>query len=83
MSETFSDLPTLPPRAALRPRCPRCQARATVQRAVSSTRSGYEFWTLRCTKCGTVHEAQVPADPLKSDARGWLQSELAPPRQDP
>jgi len=48
-----------PPR---RPRCPRCQARVTVQRTVAS-RPGFEHWTLRCTKCGHIHEAQVNVDP--------------------
>ena len=32
----------------------------------------------RCKKCGTIHEAQVHVDPMKSDAQGWLRGELAP-----
>ncbi len=35
-------------------------------------RAGCEHWTLRCTKCGHVHEAQVHVDPMKSDAQGSL-----------
>jgi hypothetical protein len=27
--------------------------------------------TLRCTECRLIHEAQVNADPVKSDAIGW------------
>jgi len=42
--------------------------------------SGFEHWTLRCTKCGNVHQAQVAIDPMKSDAMGWLDSELVPPK---
>ena len=71
---------TLPPRATQRPRCPRCQARSTVQRIVPG-RAGFEFWTLRCTKCGNIHEAQVHSDPIDDAvALGWLASELAPPK---
>jgi hypothetical protein len=61
-SIAMSDQQSLPPRAAQRPRCPRCQARVTVQRTVAS-RPGFEHWTLRCTKCGHIHEAQVEVDP--------------------
>jgi len=43
-------------------------------------RSGFEYWTLRCTKCDLIHEAQVDIDPLKSDAQCWLQGELALPQ---
>ena len=58
----MSDLQSSPPRAAQRPRCPRCQARLTVQRTVAS-RPGFEHWTLRCTKCGHIQEVQVDVDP--------------------
>jgi hypothetical protein len=27
--------------------------------------------SLRCTECRLIHEAQVNADPMKSDAIGW------------
>jgi transcription elongation factor Elf1 len=70
--------PTLAPRAVVRPRCPQCQASTTVQRAIPSRR-GFEHWTLRCTKCGLIHEAQVDADPMKSGAGGWTDSNLNPP----
>ena len=72
----MSDLQSLPPRAAQRRRCPRCQARVTVQRTAAS-RPGFQHWTLRCTKCGNIHEAQVNVDPMQSDAQGWLHGELA------
>jgi uncharacterized Zn finger protein len=49
-----SQLPTSP---AL-PGCPRCQGGTTVQR-VTPARSGFEHWTMRCTKCGHIHETQV------------------------
>jgi hypothetical protein len=42
-------------------------------------RSGFEYWTLRCTGCGHVYEAQVKADPMKSDDAGrWPDSDLSP-----
>jgi len=68
----------LTPRAIARPRCPQCQAPALVQRATVG-RSGFEHWTLRCTKCGHIHEAQVYADPMTSEATGWLSGELHSP----
>jgi len=65
-------------RAVARPRCPKCEAPARVQRSTPG-RSGFEHWTLRCTKCGHLHEAQVHADPVKSEAAGWLSSHLHSP----
>jgi uncharacterized Zn finger protein len=61
--------------AAERPRCPKCQSRMEIQH-ITSARSGFEHWTLRCTKCGLIHEAQVNADPMKSDVIGREPSDL-------
>lgn len=72
------DMPTLSPRAAERPRCVKCQSRLHVQRMIAA-RSGFEHWTLRCTKCGHIQEAQVPADPMNNDSRGWLHGDLRSP----
>jgi hypothetical protein len=66
------------PRAAERPRCLKCQSRMEVQR-ITAARSGFEHWTLRCTRCGRIREAQVPTDPMNTDARGWLDGELRSP----
>jgi DNA-directed RNA polymerase subunit M/transcription elongation factor TFIIS len=60
-----------------RPRCPKCRARPAVQNAVQM-RSGFEYLTLRCTSCGLVYDAQMHTDPLRSDARDWIDSELVP-----
>jgi hypothetical protein len=49
-----------------------------VQR-IAATRSGFEHWTLRCTKCGDIQEAQIAADPMNNDSRGWLNGELRSP----
>jgi hypothetical protein len=69
---------TLSPRLAGRPRCLKCQSRTEVQR-ITAARSGFEHWTLRCTKCGLIREAQVNADSMKSDAIGWEHSDLRAP----
>jgi uncharacterized Zn finger protein len=49
-----------------RPCCPRCQASPTVQRIVPG-RPGFEYWTLRCRKCGNVYDAQVCLAPFLSE----------------
>ena len=50
--------PTSSPRVGTRPRCPKCQSRMELQH-ITSACSGFEHWTLRCTKCRLIHEAQV------------------------
>jgi hypothetical protein len=79
MSDLQSSPPEFPRRAAQRPRCPRCQARMAIQRAIPA-RSGFEHWTLRCTKCGHIDDAQVHVDPMNSYALGWLHGELGQPQ---
>jgi uncharacterized Zn finger protein len=69
----------LSPRHTVRPRCTQCQARMEVQH-VAPGRLGFEHWTLRCIKCGLIHEAQARADPLKSGAVGWFDGELRAPQ---
>jgi uncharacterized Zn finger protein len=69
----------LSPRQTVRPRCPMCRADMEVLRVVSA-RPGFEQWTLRCGKCGLIHEAQAPSDPINSEARAWLSSPLKPPQ---
>jgi hypothetical protein len=69
----------LSPRASARPRCPKCQSRTELQR-ITAARTGFEHWTLRCIKCGLIHEAQVNADPMKSDSIGWEHRELTAPQ---
>jgi len=69
---------TLTPRAIALPRCPQRQATALVQRSTAG-RSGFEHWTLRCTRCGHIHEAQVHVDPMTSEANGWISGDLHAP----
>ena len=47
--------------------CPMCRAHMEVLRVVSG-RLGFEHRTMRCTKCGLVHEAQAAADPINSES---------------
>jgi len=47
---------------------------------ITSARSGFERRTLRCTKAALSHEAQVNADPMKSDAIGGEHSDLRAPQ---
>jgi transcription elongation factor Elf1 len=74
-----SSAQTLSPCAAARPRCPKCQSDTEV-RYVAAARTGFQHWTLRCTRCGLIHEAQVGAGPMKSDAAGWEHSDLQLPQ---
>lgn len=73
-----SPFPILSPRFAARPRCLVCQSGTQVQR-VTKGRAGYEHWTLRCDRCGHIDQVQVSADPMKSEAMGWLGGGLKPP----
>jgi len=34
--------------------CPECAARLAVVRVIGG-RSGSEYWTMRCTRCGGIH----------------------------
>ena len=54
-------------RETQRHRCPMCRAHMEVLRVVSG-RPGFEHRTLRCAKCGLVHEAQAAADPINSES---------------
>ena len=69
----------LSPRDTVRFRCPMCHAGMKVLHVVPG-RPGFEHWTLRCTECGVVHEAQAAADPINPEVLGWLGGELNPPR---
>ncbi len=40
------------------PDCPLCSTRMVVQRIIPG-RLGLEHWTLRCTKCGHIHQDAV------------------------
>jgi uncharacterized Zn finger protein len=44
--------------AATLPDCPLCSTRLVVQRIIPG-RLGLEHWTLRCTKCGHIHQDAI------------------------
>jgi hypothetical protein len=56
-----------------------CLALMEVQH-VAPGRLGFEHWTLRCIKCGLIHEAQAHGDPMKSEPLGWFDGELRAPK---
>jgi uncharacterized Zn finger protein len=66
--DPMSRAPEPSPRTTQRPRCLRCQASPTVQRIVQG-RPGFEYWTLRCTKCGSVYDTQVHIEPMRSEPK--------------
>jgi uncharacterized Zn finger protein len=57
MVHAEADLTALP-RATARSNWPECNARLVFQRIVPG-RSGVEHWTLRCTRCGHIHQVTV------------------------
>lgn len=61
-----------------RPRCPNCRTRMSLAR-IAPGPSTYDLRTFECPKCNCVHKAFVAADPMKSDATGWLVGDLKPP----
>ncbi|HKS18024.1 MAG TPA: response regulator [Bradyrhizobium sp.] len=77
MSEPHSPAP--PPLSPIeRPRCPKCQSRTMLAR-ISPGSTGLEIRTFECPKCERVLTMTVATDPMKSEASGWLASELKPP----
>jgi uncharacterized Zn finger protein len=43
-----------PPAAAVLSSCPQCDADLAVLRVIPG-KSGSEYWTMRCTRCGGIH----------------------------
>jgi len=62
-----------------RPMCPVCKHRMALGR-ISPGERGFEERTFECSTCERTEKLPVLVDPLKSDAVGWLASELRPPR---
>ena len=48
--------------------------------AVSDGPEGLEQRTFQCAKCGHTETRTVVYDPLKSNAVGWTEGELHPPK---
>ena len=62
-----------------RPMCAACKHRMGLVR-ISSGERGFEERTFECGTCHRIEKATLPVDPMKTDALGWLASELRPPR---
>jgi hypothetical protein len=48
--------------------------------AVSDGPEGLEQRTFECAQCGHTERRTVTYDPLESNAIGWTEGELRPPR---
>ena len=46
--------PTKPPSDQVLSSCPQCDTRLAILRVIAG-KSGSEYWTMRCTKCGGIH----------------------------
>jgi hypothetical protein len=47
---------------------------------ISAGERGFEQRTFECSTCHRTEMISFSIDPLKTDAVGWLASELRPPR---
>lgn len=61
-----------------RPMCPACKHRMALAR-ISPGERGFEVRTFECSTCGRTEKLSLSVDPMKTDAVGWLVSELKPP----
>jgi hypothetical protein len=61
-----------------RPMCPTCKHRMRLARIRPGER-GFEARTFECATCHRTQKLSLPVDPLKTNALGWLASELKPP----
>jgi hypothetical protein len=58
--------------------CPACKHGMGLGR-ISPGSAGFEERTFACSTCYRFEKVSFPLDPLKTDAVGWLASELRPP----
>jgi hypothetical protein len=65
--------------AIARPGCATCGHHRMLLSKLETTPSGFDSRTFECLKCGSVHTVIISSDPMASDMRGWLASELRPP----
>jgi hypothetical protein len=61
-----------------RPSCPTCKHRMGLA-GISVAKPGFEQRTFECATCHRIEKISFPIDPLKTDAIGWMASELKPP----
>src|SRR3979490_2613224 len=65
--------------AVARPSCRKCKHPLTVDRVSPGVR-GFQELTFKCSTCGHIEKLATPVDPVRTDAAGWLASELIPPK---
>lgn len=65
--------------AIARPGCPNCQENRMLLAKLEAGPAGSAKRTFECQRCGHTSTIVVSTDPMKSDALGWLASELRPP----
>ena len=59
-------------------RCARCEAELVLVR-ITPARLGFNSQAFECVRCGHVEKVLIAADPIQSDALGWLLGKLGPP----
>jgi uncharacterized protein with PIN domain len=62
-----------------RPRCRECQMRM-VTAAVEEGPEGFEHRWFECPGCGHGEQNVIASDPMNTNALGWLNSDLHPPK---
>jgi hypothetical protein len=65
--------------AIARPGCSNCQENRMLLAKLEAGPAGSAKRTFECQRCGHTSTIVVSTDPMKSDAVGWLASELRPP----
>jgi hypothetical protein len=64
--------------ATKRPSCPNCRRQMLVTRILPA-KGEYQHIRFDCLTCPRFEVRVIPVDPLRTDAIGWLASELRPP----
>ena len=59
-------------------RCARCEAELVLVR-ITPARLGFNSQAFECVRCGHLEKVLIAADPIQSDALGWLLGKLGPP----
>ena len=55
------------PRSSVMSNCPQCDANLAVLRVIGG-KAGCEYWTMRCTRCGSIHLDIVKGTPAAEPA---------------
>lgn len=58
--------------------CVKCEAQMVLARTTPA-RLGFNSQAFECVQCGHLEKILIAADPIQSNALGWLLGELRPP----